>query len=397
MFKKIIIVSYTHIVGGKFTTIGGPGLALRDYLQERVERLVCVWQPLPVSDELSIIIEDCKNNSIRVSKLPVPNLPFGRKKTISFAYFYCKLRDLFSVYFAIILLRSKFDIFVGVEALDALIGVTLRKVGLVKKVIYYNLDYGPQRFPIPLLNSLFHLLDKLAVNNSDITWCLSEQMLLERELKGIKSSKERPQIIVPIGNYFQVNPLSFEAIERTRIVFLGVLEKLQGVQLVIDAFPELLKIVPQASLIIIGSGNYQAELEEMVKKMGLERNIRFTGTIFDEEVKQLLLRAAIGVAPYMDHPDSTTRFTEPTKPKTYLSCGLPVVITRVPERSASSIEKAGAGIAINFDKDELIEAITKLLLDDELYKKFRQNAIKLSSQSNWNNIFDEAFKCTLFQ
>lgn len=393
--KKLIIASYTHIIKGKYTTIGGPGLALKGYLQKRTKKLMCVWQPMLVSDTLSIIIEIFeREKDPKTFKLPVINCPFGRKKTISLLYVLLKIRDIFSVFISYLFSPGKYDIFIGVEALDALLGVTMRSLGLVRKVVYYSLDYGIKRFDIRLLNWSFHFLDKLAVNSSDITWSLCEETLIQRRNKGIVSKEEgHSQIVVPIGvNFRQIERLPTEAIDRKAIVYLGVLQKLQGVQLLIEAFAEILKKMPGVSLTIIGSGDFEANLKQMVKELNLEGCIKFTGTISDEEARQVLCKCAIGVAPYyLDDPYSNTRFTEPTKPKTYLSCGLPVIITRV-SKIALDIDKAKAGIAIDYNKTELIEALSKLLSDDVLYRQYRHNAIAFVAQYDWKNIFDNAFR-----
>jgi glycosyltransferase involved in cell wall biosynthesis len=394
--KKVIIASYTHMVKGKYTTIGGPGLALKDYLKEKVKKLMCIWQPMPISDTLSIIIERYDRNSgPKISKIPIINWPFGRKKTISFIYIVLKLRDIFSVFISYILFWERFDIFIGIEALNALVGVFLRKLGLVKTVIYYNLDYGIKRFPISILNSMFHSLDKMAVVNSDFTWCLSEQMLIERNKKGIVNKKNTPQLVIPIGiDFYRKNRLPFEAIRKKSIVYLGVLEELQGVQLLIEAFAQIVKRIPDISLTIIGSGDFEPNLRQMVKDYELENHVKFTGTISDEEAEKILCHSAIGVAPYLDDPYSNTRFTEPTKPKHYLACGLPVIITRI-VKIAFDIDQAKAGIAINYNRLDLIEAINKLLTDDILYKEYRQNAIAFAAKYDWKNIFDSAFRISL--
>ena len=47
------------------------------------------------------------------------------------------------------LLKKKgvYDCFIGYDNLNAFTGICLRKIGKVKKVIYYTVDYSPQRFP----------------------------------------------------------------------------------------------------------------------------------------------------------------------------------------------------------------------------------------------------------
>ena len=98
----------------------------------------------------------------------------------------------------------------------------------------------------------------------------------------------------------------------------------------------------------------------------------------------------IALATYVDDPYSITYYADPTKPKEYLACGLPIIITKVPW-IAEEIGKEPMGIAINYNKEELITAIIKLSTDDNFYELCRENAIKFTKDLNWDTIFDEAF------
>lgn len=390
--KKVIIASYTHILKNKFTTIGGPGIALRSYLANHSRKLVCIWQPLPMSDTLAVRIEIFENSLLtRTIKVPVINWPFGRKKFISFIYLVLKLRDISSVFLFFILYRDKFDIYIGVEAVNTLLGIFFKKLGLVKKVIYYNLDYGRNRFPNFLLNFAFHSLDKLAINHADYSWNLCKNMIEERENIGAIKKNAPVHIVVPIGvNFYGINRLPLERINKKSLVYLGTLNPQQGVQLIIEAFPEILKKIPDASLLIIGSGEFEQNLKRMVDMLGIRENVRFTGIISDEEAEKFLCQAAIGIAPYLDEAFSNKRYTEPTKPKTYLACGLPVIITRVP-LIAEEIEREGAGMAVSYDKEDFIRAVERLLSDGKLYEQYRKNAIRLAAKYDWQHIFADAF------
>jgi glycosyltransferase involved in cell wall biosynthesis len=390
--KKVIIASYTHIVKGEYTTIGGPALAIKDYLKSRVKCLVCVWQPVPISDTLSAIEEVFENGKeIRKRRFYIINWPFGREKEISFIYVALKLRDILATFYFALKANERFDIFIGVESLNALIGVLLRRLGVVKTVIYYNLDYGEIRFKNPILNYLFHALDKLAVNHVDYTWNLAEEMINARKRRGILKKGTESQLIVPIGiDLSRVKPLNIEQINRKTIAYLGLLAEKQGVQLLVEALPEIVKRVEGVHLMFIGSGPLEASLKKAVKEYNLEERVTFTGLVSDEEVERLLCKCSVGIAPYFPDPNSTKKFTDPTKPKMYLACGLPVIITRVPPM-ATEIEKRRAGLAIKYDKNELAEAVSSLLADEKTYLEYRKNAINFAQQYDWSNILDKAF------
>jgi glycosyltransferase involved in cell wall biosynthesis len=232
--KKIIIASFTHLRDGVATTIGGSGIALCEYLRRKGSTLMCIWQPMPLSEDLSVRVQVFKDGDLaRERSMPIPNWPFGRGKAISLIYLLLKIRDVFSVLYFVIFAKERYEKFIGVEALNASVGVFLRRLGVVHNVIYFNLDYGVQRFPHSLLNLLFHWLDKFAVHHADYTWCLSAAMIEGRLKRGYAKERMSPQIVVPIGvNFSRIKRLPFEDIDKKNIVYLGLQSEHQGVELI---------------------------------------------------------------------------------------------------------------------------------------------------------------------
>ncbi|MDI6892105.1 MAG: glycosyltransferase [Actinomycetota bacterium] len=396
--KRVVISSYTHIKNGTYTKLGGPALALKDFLKNRAQKLLCVWQPLPISDTLCGVAEiyEKSESPLKIWKFPVINWPFGRQKEISFIYIVLKLRDILCTIYFVLRSRQRFDLFIGVEALNVIVGIFLRKIRIVKKVLYYSLDYGEVRFKNRILNFIFHALDKFAVYHADCVWNLSPAMAEAREKRGILRGENAPQITVPIGTDFErINRLSVESIDRTCVVYLGVLSEKQGVPLIFEALRDIVRKVPTAKLVIIGVGSLEGQLKSVTKGEGFEGKVEFFGLLEDDrKIEKLLARCSIGLAPYFPDPNSTKKFTDVTKPKMYLACGLPVVITKVPP-IAKEIEENGAGLVINYDRKELTEAVVKLLTDEKLFKLCRENAIELASKYAWNDIFTKAFRETM--
>jgi len=391
--KKVIIASYTHIMNGVYTTIGGPALAVKNYLlANRIKCLVCIWQPLSISDTLSTIEEVFENGKqVKKRKFYVFNWPFGREKEISLIYILLKARDVISTIYFALKLKGRFDIFIGVESINTIIGVLLRKVRLVKTVIYYNLDYGEVRFKNLALNYIFHALDMFSATHADYTWNLAKGVINARNIRGKFKKEIKPPLLVPIGiDLSAIRPLSVEQIERKTIVYMGILAKTQGVQLIIEALPEILKSMLDIKLTIIGSGALEETLKRMVDENNLSGHVTFTGLVTDEEVNRILCKSALGIAPYFPDPYSTKRGSDPTKPKLYLACGLPVIITRVPP-IAFEIEENKAGLVINYSREDLAGAVVRLLSDEKLYLECRRNAFEMAKQFDWSNILNRAF------
>jgi glycosyltransferase involved in cell wall biosynthesis len=99
---------------------------------------------------------------------------------------------------------------------------------------------------------------------------------------------------------------------------------------------------------------------------------------------------AVGLAPYSPSPDNITWYADPTKVKDYLSCGLAVVVTNVPE-VALEIEKKGAGVITQPSGEGLADAVVTLLTSPIL-EQFQSNAYAMALEYDWNRLFASAIK-----
>lgn len=376
--------SRLNVVIAKHTfTAGGAEDALRDFLNERkVNKLAYISHPFSYANPLnsSLILYE-KGRQARKIEAPLIKGPD--------LLFYVK--DLLFTLFFLLRLKTRFDLYIGADNLNAFAGLVLKKLGLVRKVIFYTIDYVPKRFDNKLLNKVYHLSDKFCCYNCDRVWNFSSVMAEERDRRGVLLRKSAPQITVPMGAHFnKIKRLPFDEINRNTIVYMGHLRENQGVDFLIRAFAEVLKRNSKARLLIVGTGPLENQLKKLASELGMDKYIEFTGMIESHsELERLLATCAIGVAPYVPDPDAFTQFADPGKPKVYMATGLPVVITRVPQ-IAYEIEREKAGIAVNYDQQELVDAITLLLSDDHLYKEYRENAIKFASQYSWDRIFEDA-------
>jgi len=295
---------------------------------------------------------------------------------------------IFSIYWVLIRNR-KWDLFVGSGNINAFVGILLRKIGTVEKVVFYTIDYVPQRFENKSLNNLYHWVDKYCVKNADQTWNLSSRMAEAREKqKGMKTSEYNRQVTFPIGIWYnRIKRLPFNEIEKHTLVYMGHLIEKQGVQLVIDAIPDIIKEIPDFKFLVLGTGEYESVLKQKVCELNIESFVEFTGYIKDHrEIEKLLAKSACAVALYNTKIDPWTYYADPGKVKAYLATGLPVIITDVPQ-IAREIQDNSCGFIVEYDKDDFTRAVLFLMNDDDLNNNYRQNAAKFAKQFNWNDIF----------
>jgi len=287
-------------------------------------------------------------------------------------------------------LKNNADVFVGVDPLNAFVGVFLKKFGKTKKLIYYTIDYVPQRFDNHILNWVYHFLDTFCVKHADETWNVSPRIAdARRKMKGIDGADFKKQKVVPIGIWYdRVKRLPFNKIKKHQLFFIGHLMESAGVQLVFEAIPEIINRIPDFHFLVVGGGEYEKHLRQLAKKLKIHNSVTFTGWMKDrKKLDTIMSDSAAAVALYDPKTTKTTWFSDPTKLKDYLSAGLPIILTDVPH-NAQDIEKHGCGIVINYTKDEVVRVVVSLMNDEKKLAKYRTSALQYVQKYDWNTIFD---------
>jgi glycosyltransferase involved in cell wall biosynthesis len=283
----------------------------------------------------------------------------------------------------------RFDGFIAADSLLALAGLWLRWRGRVGWVVLYTQDFVPKRFRNRLLNWLYHRVDRFAASRANIVWNVSAEIDAARRRRDGRPGA--PSLIVPIGvNFDRIKRVPLGEARRTQLVFTGHLLEKQGLQLGIEAMPAIRRRVPGATLLVIGDGPYRAELERLVGQLGVADAVRFAGFTEDHAaLEHDVAESALALAPYQPDPLSFTRFADPTKIKTYLGCGVPIVLTDVPV-IAGTVMSAGAGTIVAYDTEALADAVVGYLTDPARLAAAREAAALLGSQFVWSRIFSEA-------
>ena len=289
------------------------------------------------------------------------------------------------------------DLYLGFDNLNALSGLVLRRFGIVKKCLYYVIDYNPVRFRNRLMNKVYHKIDQYCVRHCDETWNLSPRMKEGR--KKYFNFSGGNQIAMPIGIWFNRIKPGQNKSEIKKLAFMGHVLKKQGVQYVIAAISKIIKKIPNFSFEVIGGGDYLPELKKLARELKIDKYVNFYGFIEShEKVEQLLSSCDVAVAIYDKHDEagnlSFTYFADPGKIKSYLAGGLPVLLTDV-SHNAKEIEKLGCGKIITADKRSIADAVVSMLKNEKKIARMRENALKYAEKFDWNKIFGKNLKRVL--
>ena len=368
---------------------------LSGFFVSRIRKFALLEQPHPGSDTVIPFFEIYKKRLRKKSHFffsslilyPLLKLSNSNKTQVSF-----KIRDFLSIFEFILRDRRKYDLFIGLESINALAGIILRKLGIIKKVVYYVSDYSPKRYRFNLANSLYLLLDRFAAIHADFVWDVSKAMLPARIKAGLDPQKVAPVIHVPNALYpEQINYLPTSKIIPNSLVFVGTLGKINGPDVAIKALKEVSKSIPKVTLHIYGDGEPDiSRIKKLATKLKLDGKVIFHGFISDQiklshEIKQY----AISLAPYLEVPGSPRWWADATKIRLYLAAGLPIITTKVPPLGKELVQD-GAGIITKDTPSDTAKAIIKLLQDKPLLEKMRKNAIKRAKDNTWKNTYGTA-------
>ncbi len=367
---------------GHITESYGPMQALPKYLLGQTKEFAVISHPFPYCD-----IPCSKAEYFRRGKLIKSQ--FGPKYKFKNFFVIHYFGDIILTGYFLARLGKKWDIYIGCDCLNALTGILLRSAGVVKRVIFYENEYTVKRFRKETLNKIFHYLNGFAVRQADAVWDSPPNL---EEMRASQGADFRKIIRVPHGvDLDKINLLSMGKINRYTLVFVGHLTETKGLQLVVEALGKVIKFFPQVKVAIVGSGPYEVELKRLVSENGLKKFFIFWGFTDHDWTLAYLPTCGVGLAPYPSLYKQALMHAEPLKVKDYLSCGLPVIITRFAPFS-KEIEDKKLGVAINYKVKEMEKSIIKLLGDDRFYKICRRNIRLFSNNITWDFTYNQAFK-----
>lgn len=107
---------------------------------------------------------------------------------------------------------------------------------------------------------------------------------------------ENLQPIAHLYNGFQL-PTAKPPVFSKRIVYAGRLVENKGIQFVIEAMKTVCEQFPETKFEIIGSGDYEKELKDLVNNYGLSSSVIFFGSISHESVIEHVYKAEVAVIP----------------------------------------------------------------------------------------------------
>jgi len=283
----------------------------------------------------------------------------------------------------------KWDAYIGMDGLCVCWGNILRRLRFVRKTIFWAIDFVPNnRFPSRVKNWIYAKINNASYSHVDEMWDLSPRMIEAREeYLNIKKSDYHYHRVVPYGVWTKrIKKYSYEECEKNTLVFMGHLLPKQGVQLVLQSMPQILFAFPDFRFKIIGTGSYKQSLMGLANDLGICIHCDFMGKIEDNrDLEKEIAKSCVAIAPYSKELDNWTYYADPGKIKTYLACGVPVIMTDIPWNTQEIVEHQ-CGLVLKENEDDVVEKITWLFnpIHNQIY---RNHAIDYAERFDYETIF----------
>lgn len=154
---------------------------------------------------------------------------------------------------------------------------------------------------------------------------------------------------------------------KPRLIYVGYLRKTKGVETIIKTFILLKKEYPEAELTIVGTGELECFLQDIIKKSGID-NITFTGHIDDRNNLNKLLRRN-DIFCFGSLSEGSPRVVLEA-----MANGLVVVSTPVGSLPNTFIDGQEILFADFNNEQKFCEKIISLINDNKLYNTLRVNS-----------------------
>lgn len=169
-----------------------------------------------------------------------------------------------------------------------------------------------------------------------------------------------------------------------KIIFAGAMYYHRGLDVLLEAIPLVVKEIPDAKFVLLGSGNEMDKLKEIVSKNKLDDSVEFKGWIKRDNIPKNISDASIGIGP-LRLTEVTSRAL-PIKVLEYMAVSLPVIAQKgTLPKDVLQNEKNGFFIENHI---ELAEKIIFLLNEPKKVENMGTYSLKLVQKFSWDQVVD---------
>lgn len=163
------------------------------------------------------------------------------------------------------------------------------------------------------------------------------------------------------------------------ILFLGRLVSKKSPDLLMEAFSQWRKEAvdgTDAVLVLAGpeeGDGFVERLKKLAGQLEVDRSVLFVGPLYDDAKWQAYRDADVFVLPSQNENFGNTAAES-------AACGTPVIVT---DRCGVAAYVGQAGLVVRHDREELEDALARMLGDPDFHKRCRENCAQMASSLSW--------------
>lgn len=160
------------------------------------------------------------------------------------------------------------------------------------------------------------------------------------------------------------------------VLYVGRLSAVKSIPVIIRAAKQIIKHVPQITIVVAGDGREKKRLQMMVHKLKLARYFTFKGWVSETEKISLYQKAWVFVNPSRIEGWGITTIEAN-------ACGTPVVASNV-QGLRDAIRNPHTGFLVPYgSSNDFAKSILRLLKDDLLRNRMSEESIEWAKQFTW--------------
>jgi PEP-CTERM/exosortase A-associated glycosyltransferase len=249
-------------------------------------------------------------------------------------------------------------------------------------------DHGTTREG-SLRYKLTRALETWAVKNADAVTVICEGLRQDLAARGIASDK-----ITVIPNAVDIDKFAVGGrpdpelkmklgLGTSRVLgFIGSFYAYEGLDLLLDALPAILKQMPDVKILLVGGGPQEHALKQQVMMLDVKERVIFTGRVPHADVNRYY--DLIDVLVYARHPMRLTELVTPLKPLEAMAQGRLMVASDVGGHK-ELIEDGQTGVLFRAgEADDLAAKVVDLLKNEAGWEAMKRNGRAfVESERNW--------------
>jgi len=170
--------------------------------------------------------------------------------------------------------------------------------------------------------------------------------------------------------------------DRPTLLYVGRIKRYKSVDVIIKALPAVIEKVPDARLVVVGSGDNLPELKQLAARLGVAGQVEFTGFVSSAEKVDWMRRSHVIVNPSPKEGWGLTNIEAN-------ACGT-VAVASDADGLRDSVKDGETGLLFPWgDHRILAEKVVRLLKDQQLRERLETNAIAWARTFTWDRCAEE--------